>query len=331
VPSPEARALSLQQQYALELIAAQAGMVAGSMMYQASQSTSLAEAQQMADEWSALLAGAMIAVAATRVGYLQRFATAEGAPLFDVPMHVLRPTVQDVLVGGRGSPIPPPRGVGSELPTMPQVPLRIPSSQGAMWSTLAQLDADLKEEKPDAFGIASRRIVDYTESTVTATPDYVDAMLLGPNKAIMALRRVTHPGACDRCMKAAGALVFKTSPRLRHPQCRCSFEPVLVGDPEYSARLARYAANAQFNDPGPYARDRRYRGRQQLAALEQRVSSEFAQDVWSQFLRDEQARLAKIVTAVPSTQYRNWAVMTSAKITENVPSGGDWLPEIVRN
>jgi hypothetical protein len=126
-------------------------------------------------------------------------------------------------------------------------------------------------------------------------------------------------------------LVFKTAPRLRHPQCRCSFEPVLVGDPEYAARLARYTANAQFNEPGPYARDRRYRGRQQLAALEQRIDDEFVQDVWSQFLRDEQARLAKVVTAVPSNQYRNWAVMTSAKITENVPSGGDWLPEIVRD
>ena len=53
--------------------------------------------------------------------------------------------------------------------------------------------------------------------------------------------------------------------------------------------------------------------------------------MWGQFLRDEQARLAKIVTAVPSDQYRNWAVMTSTKITESIPSGGDWLPEIVRN
>lgn len=327
MPTPTGRALSIQQQYALELIASQAAYAAGEMLLRASTSVDRQEAEGLAAQYAALLSGAMIAVAATRAGYLQRFMAAEGAAELDISAQVLRPTVQDVLVGGE-SPLPPPRGVGAALTEPVQPVLRVPSQQGAMWAALARLEKDIAADKPDALPMAVSRLADWTESTAMAAADYVDAMVLGPNRQIAALRRVAHPRACERCFVVSGVLVFKTRPRLRHPQCRCSFEPVLLDDPEYKARLARYQRNVDFAEPGPYGRDRRSRGRRQQAAAEAR-QGEFVQQSWTDFLADEQARLAKLVTAIPSDQYRNWAVMTAAKTTQNV--GGDFLPVITRD
>lgn len=647
MPSDTGRALSIQQQYALELISEQAGLMAAALVLAASQSTTRAEADAMAAQYEVLLLGAMMAVASTRVGYLQAYASAEGVAAFDIPTQVLRPTVQDVLVGGAGSPIPQARGVGAVVDVMPQTALRAPSSQGAMWAALTNLKHDLEAGRPDALTVAQSLLTESTESAAMSTADWVDAMVLGPDRRTVALRRVAHPGACQRCVRVSGALVFKSSPRLRHPQCfpagtvvsgpatlaatkrwyegemvkvvtasgriltvtpnhplltsegwvgagelrkgshlvaeagldrvpsgspyedqvpslieevavaldragavssvrvpassedfhgdgsdgyvdvvraaghlrdgvevgkpegkelflgadvagavlssdgdpravlralaytpdgvvgrfgdrsallgaglrhaerlrfpaatqfdptgfqgvgddaaagvvllgerldthagevladdgvavqggafatgwsqlgssgaqvsdhggdtdallfgealeglsgvvaldeivdvvrfpfaghvynletvdgwyiangfivhncRCSFEPVLLGDPEYAARLARYQANADYPQPGAYGRDRRYRGREQLKAAQFRAESVFLQDSWTQFLQDEQKRLASLVTAVPSTTYRNWAVMTSARVTENL--GGDFLPTITRN
>ena len=330
MPTDVGRALSIQQQYALELIAGQAAAMAGALLISTSQAVSRQEAEQAADEYEALLLGAMLAVAATRVGYLQAFTAAEGAPELDIPPRVLAPTVFDVLVGG-DSPIPPPRGVGADIQVAQQVAQRAPSSQGAMWAALTELKRDLDKGVPDAVPRAQARIGEATESIALGTSDWVDAMVLGPNRTIAALRRVAHPDACDRCMKVARVLVFKTAPRLRHPRCRCSYEPVLVNDPEYLARLARYERNMQATAGGAggsaWARDTRYRGRQQMERATFRTEDEFTQDVWSQFLRDEQTRLARLVQANPSDTYRNWAVMTSANQTT---VGGDLLPIITR-
>lgn len=332
MPTDVGRALSIQQQYALELIASSAGAAAAQLMLQSARNLDSADTDALARQYATLLTGAMMAVAATRVGYLQRYAVAEGLTEFDVPMTVLRPTVQDVLVGGNSSPIPLPRGVGASEPPLEQTALRAPSDQGAVRAALARLEADLSRGEPDALGIASRALADYTDSTVTAVPDYVDEMLLGPRKEVAALRRVAHPGACFRCIACSGVLVFKTSPRHRHPQCRCSFEPVAFNDPEYQGRLARYNRNAtQTSSNGPggsaWARDTRYRGRQQLAEAELR-RTEIAQDRWELFLKDEQVRLSKLVQTIPSDQYRNWAIMTAVKQTE---VGGNPLPTITRN
>jgi hypothetical protein len=327
MPTDVGRALSLQQQYALELIAAQAGAMAAAIMQAASESVDDQQAKTMADQYAALLAGAMLATAATRVGYLQGFAAVEGQEMFDIPEQVLRPTVQDVLVGGR-TEIPPPRGVGAAIPQVAQTPLRVPSQQGAMWAALADLDRNVQRGTPGALRAAQKQLADHTESTVTATADYVDAMVLGPHGRTAALRRVAHPTACDRCLRCAGVLVFKSTPRPRHPQCRCSFEPVFVDDPEYKARLARYQRNVDETRPGPYGRDRRSRGRAQQEASEFRVTSLFYEEEWTDFLKDEQQRLASIVTTIPSDQYRGWAILTSAKQAEH---SSDMLPVITRN
>lgn len=330
MPTTEGRALSIQQQYALELISAQAAAMAGALLIDTSRAVSAQEAEQLAGEYETLLLGAMLAVAATRAGYLQEFARAEGMPEFDVPARVLAPTVFDVLVGG-DSPIPPARGVGSDIEVARQVAQRAPSAQGAMWAALTGLKQDLDREKPDAVPRARAVVEEATESLVVATSDWVDAMTLGPSRTIAALRRVVHPTACDRCRKVAGVLVFKTAPRLRHPRCRCSYEPVFVNDPEYRARLARYERNQQATAGGAggsaWARDTRYRGRQQAERARFREEDEFTQDVWAQFLRDEQTRLARLVTEKPSNTYRDWAVMTSAN---QATVGGDLLPIITR-
>jgi hypothetical protein len=107
---------------------------------------------------------------------------------------------------------------------------------------------------------------------------------------------------------------------------------VFLNDPEYAARLAKYEGKSRFVGPSSgggsaWARRVRYEGRQQLQAAELRLS-EYRQEIWTEFLKDEQARLAKVVKTIPSDQYRNWAVMVSANIT-NV--GGDLLPVITRN
>jgi len=326
MPSDVGRALSIQQQYALELVAAQAGDLAAALLESMSTAVDRQEADRLGAQYAVLLAGAMMAVAQTRVGYLQAFAVAEGQPLFDVPAAVLRPTVDDVLLGGASPGLPAPRGVLPPSAPPVQTALRAPSSQGAMWAALTGLSRDLEAGRPDALMLAGQAVRESTESTVIAASDFVDGNLLGPTRSIVAMRRVIHPGACERCQRVAGVLVFKSWPRLRHPQCRCSFEPVYASDPEYQGRLARYQRNAEYNRPGAYGRDRRYRGRQQLARAEQR-EGEFFQDTWREFLQEEQTRLAAVVKTKPSNTFRDWAVMVSATQAE---SGGNLLPVITR-
>jgi hypothetical protein len=193
---------------------------------------------------------------------------------------------------------------------------------------MQQLKRDMEEAQ--ALSAALQEISDATEATVMATSDWVDSMVLGPSKHIAALRRVAHPGACERCMRASGVLIFKSSPRPRHPQCRCSFEPVDVNDGEYKARLAKYERNSRTTaSSGPggtaWARGTRSRGRRQMEDARRR--EEHYQEVWAAFLRDEQTRLADLVTAIPSNTYKSWAIMTSANIAETVSNP---LPVITR-
>jgi hypothetical protein len=168
----------------------------------------------------------------------------------------------------------------------------------------------------------------YADSTVISTSDYVDRAVLNPDGRVVALRRVAHPGACDRCEVVSGVLVFKNYPALRHEQCRCSFEPVFRTDPEYQKRLARYKRNASVTSQtrherkdgtlsehkigAKFARDVRYRGRKQLEAAKFREESTWLQSEWEGFLKDQQTRLSQIVKTIPSSTYRDWAVMTSA-------------------
>jgi hypothetical protein len=304
--------------------------MASQLLLAQSQSLSTEEADRLGAEYETLLTGALLAVAAIRIGYLQEFAAAEGEDLLDIPARAMAPTVQDVLVGGQTDPLPPVRGVGAGVPTMPQEALRAPSNQGAMRAALAQLERDMRDNVPDALPRAQKSIADWTESTAMSAADWTDAMVLRPNGRIAALRRVAHPGACDRCMNCAGVLIFKSSPRPRHPQCHCSFEPVYLTDPEYQKRLASYRSNAAAVGArtGRYARDMRQRGRRQLEEARQRDESVFLQDAWQSFLADEQTRLSKLVKSVSSNTYRQWAVMTSANQAEAV---SDLLPVIIRN
>ena len=332
MPTDVGRALSIQQQYAIEVISLQSARMAAQMLRELEQAATEADVNRIMDNYEVMLLGAMAAAAATRVGYLQSFVVAEGMGRLPVPAQVLRPSAQDVMVGGR-SPLPKPAGVGADIAPMEQVVLRPPSNQGPMWAALARLRADVERGRADALDVAVTRIENYTEAAVVATPDYVDRMVLWPNRNVVAMRRVAHPSACDRCQRVAGVLVFKTRPSLRHERCRCSFEPVLLSDPAYQARLRQYEANAGFigggRGGGPaYSRDRRTRGRRQLQAAQARVDDDATRRVWHDFLKDEQKRLAKLVTAVPSDQYRNWAVLTSTSMTK---VGGDLLPVITRN
>jgi hypothetical protein len=196
-----------------------------------------------------------------------------------------------------------------------------------MWAALARLAQGI--EQADALSQAAAELSDATEATVLGAADWVDTMVLGPSKSIVALRRVAHPGACDRCLRASNVLIFKSSPRPRHPQCRCSFEPVDAADSEYQARLARYQRNTRATGGGAggsaWARQTRSRGRRQLDDAARRERE--YQEVWTQFLQDEQSRLSSLVSTIPSNTYRGWAIMTSANIAESVSNP---LPLITR-
>jgi hypothetical protein len=305
VPSDVGRALSLQQQYALEVIAERCGEIAAAMLREYARSATPEQVDDFAEQYEALILGAMLAAAATRVGYLADFAAAEGQAAPVVAARVLAPTAIDVLVDGI-------------------------NPRGAVYASMRQVALHLERKATDAEAITAGAVLvqEYAESTVTSTGDFVDREVLGPNRTIAALRRVAHPTACDRCQRVAGALVFKHHPALRHPQCRCSFEPVYLTDPDYQVRLAKYRANAEANIPGPYFRDLRYRGRQQLEADRFRRESVWLQDEWTAFLQDEQVRIAGLVKTIPSNTYRDWAVMTSATQAE---VGNGLLPVLTRD
>lgn len=331
MPTDTGRALSLQQQMALEAMAAAAAGAAVVLLRQMTKSVDQQEADRLAAQYEVLLAGAMVAAAKTRVGYLQAYAAAEGIPAFEVPDWVLRPSVQDVLVGGSGK-LPPPVGIVPTETPPAQIPVRAPSAQGGMRAALAELARDI--ERADAMSVAEFKLADATEATVMATTDWVDAAVIGPARTIAAMRRVAHPGACERCLRVSGVLVFKSSPRPRHPQCRCSFEPVRVDDPDYQSRLRQYQRNANtYASSGPggtaWARQTRTRGRRQTEAATYRETAPEFQAAWTSFLKDEQVRLSGLVKTIPSDTYRNWAIMTSANMAET--AGGDLLPVITRN
>lgn len=328
MPTDLTRAMSLQQQLALEIIADQSAQMAASLFDGFdSEVITETEVNAMASAYGTLLLGAMLAVASTRLGYLQEVTEAEGQVAFEVPDNVLQPTVRDVLVGPNAPELPVSRGVGAGLPSMHQFAAREPSPEGGMWAALARLEKNLRLNEPDALVVARNDLIEYTESTAHATADWVDRMVLNPDRRVSALRRVAHPTACDRCLKVSGALVFKERPRLRHPQCKCSFEPVFLTDEDYMVRLAKYRANVEDTTPGRRGADRRERGRQQEQDAKFREESVFLEDAWRDFLRAEQKRIADVVQTVPSTQYRDWAVMTSVKITE---ADSDSLPVLTR-
>lgn len=305
MPTNVGRSITLQQQLALELIAAKAGEVAAAMLAEYAREIDPKTVDEFGVQYEAMILGAMTATAATRAGYLTQFAAAAGEPVPTITPKVMSPSAIDVLVDGI-------------------VP------RGAAYAGMREVSKKLaaKAEPPVALLAGQNLLRDYAESTVTSAADFVDREVLGPNRRVTALRRVAHPTACDRCLAVSGALVFKHAPSLRHPQCKCSFEPVYLSDPDYAARLKRYADNAGDTRTGPAARDRRYRGRLQLEDAAFREDSEWLQDEWTAFLRDEQTRIAGLVKTVPSNTYRDWAVMVSANQAE---VGNGLLPVITRD
>ncbi len=317
--SPAGRASTFQEQLALELIAARTAQLARGLFLDSGK-VDEAGAKRLADKYSMLVVGGVLTAAAIRTGYLQRFASENNQRPFVIPQGVLQPSVEDALVPG----------------------LR---PEGAVYAALRHLDKFLEDQSflGDPVESAARILGEYAESTVTAAPDWVDDQVLGPDRRVVALRRVTHPSACDRCVAVADVLVFKSNPRLRHEACRCSFEPVFFDDPAYRRRLAKYEENAaklpgsphvyrdgtrsEFGMSARFARDVRARGRRQLADARFREQSVFYEEQWGRVLRDEQQRLSSLVKAVPSTTYRNWAVMTSANIADK---GSGLLPVLSR-
>ena len=321
--SPEARALSIQAQYALELLAEQVGNAAAYLMASAVDFEP-ASVERMARQYEALIAGAVVAVAGIRAGYLQAFAEMSGQPAVTIPASVARPDLTKVLVGGQ-SP------TGAVYSTIAQLNKWIEEQQQVLIDQGEDIAADVVDrvmQQRDPQVMATQVLRDYAESTLMAASDYIDGEVLGPIRRVVALRRVAHPKACERCIAVSGVLVFKERPALRHPQCRCSFEPVYINDTEYQKKLANYRANAESRSPGRIGSDARRRGREQLRQARFQEESEWLQSEWRDFLTEEQVRLSEMVKAVKSDTYTRWAVMTSADITG---VGGDLLPVITRN
>jgi hypothetical protein len=334
MPTPQARALSIQEQQALELIAGSVSAQA-TALYLESKRSKKSEAALMAG-YSLLIAGAVKATAQTRVAYLQGFAAANGKPAFNVPRIALNPRVDDFLVDG----VRPEGAVRhvqalnrkweSELDRQRQSLLKRMNEVDDEFSPLS--DAEVRRR---AAAMAGNKLGTLAESTVTSAADFVTRSVLDPDRRVAALRRVIHPGACDRCQRVASVLVFKVKPRLRHDQCRCSFEPVYTDDPDYLDRLMRYRTNAAATSGSRYlnrdgsfsdmrmssraARETRYRGRQQLAAADARESSLGLRKAWDEFLQDEENRANNLVRAIKSNTFRDWDVMVD--VTESLAGG----------
>jgi hypothetical protein len=344
MPTPMGRALSIQEQQALELIAANVSTTAEAMWLQASAQGPVDE-QQMQAAYLELITGAMTAVAGARVAYLQAFAQAEGKTPFTVPAGALAPKPEDVLVPGVR-----PEGAVTHVAA-----LQRKWTADLLDEAAPKLKAAVAEGVQDAVEATARGTVDtaaeaasrarlerelqarvaqmgaarfgqLAESTVTSTADYVTRAILNPDKRVAALRRVVHPGACDRCTTVAGVLVFKRKPRLRHDQCRCSYEPVYLDDPEYQDRLNVYRMNMATTG-GKYARDTRSRGRAQMAASEYRVNSQATRDAWERLLQAEEQRATNLVKTIKSNTFKDWEVMVAAG---PATPGSKALPVITR-
>lgn len=356
MPTPEARALSIQSQFAVELIAGQVAAAAGSMLLQAGGRLSQDQVDELAKQYEVMILGAMSAAAASRIGYFQGFAKAAGQEPFRIPVGLSSPKPSDVLARG----VEPRGAVIHAVSKMRQwhaedelaqakaeaeaARKAAAEAQAAFERQAGRAQATARREAAQAEArlraqvarsaparnpvqMASSLLSDYADSTVMATSDYVDREVLRPDGRVVALRRVAHPGACSRCTAVAGVLVFKNYPALRHEQCRCTLEPVFRTDGDYQARLSRYRDLAGNRQPGRLGRDRRSRGNRKLAAAQARENSVWLQDEWEAFLKDEQARLAQLVKTVPSNTYRDWAVMTSANQSQGFTG---MLPVITR-
>lgn len=319
MPTPEGRALSFQAQAATELLSERVGDIAASMLA-AQVDYDPEKIRELADQYALLLSGAMLAVAAIRTGYLQAFSLAEGEPRIPIPASAAHPSIADVLVGQRN----------------PQSAMYAAAANMRMWLDMqAQAIEDGIEDTAAYLGqqgppnkVAGELLREYTESTLLSTSDFVDRTVLGPVRTVAALRRVAHPNACERCVRVSGVLVFKKNPSPRHPQCRCSFEPVYITDPAYTARLAQYTKNTTYRGAGGYPAATRRRGQQQLSAAQSRVNDEVLQGAWREYLKEEQVRLAARVKTIKSNTYQNWAVMVAVTQSE---VGGDMLPVLTRD
>lgn len=349
MPTPQARALSLQEQQALEAIAMQVSAQAESMYFQA-QEQNVPEDQLMS-MYMLLILGGMRATAQTRVAYLQAFAAANQKDAFTLPARILEPRPEDVLVPGV-QPEGAIRHVNAlserwfndmnqqRMEAEKRQQAKVDKAQAEIDRERAALDQRRRQVEEMDFGpeseqdvrrkawlMAGNKLGQLAESTVTSTADYVTRSVLDPDKRVGALRRVVHPGACDRCTTVAGVLVYKMKPRLRHDQCRCSFEPVYTDDPQYLDRIfkakmltgaapggqypgsdspfARYSARA--------AREARSRGRRQLDAARAREDSEGLRQYWDEFLQQEEKRLDNMVKTLKSNTFRDTDILVAVK------------------
>lgn len=342
MPTAQARALSIQEQQALELIA-QSVSAQATALYEESANGGMSEAALMA-AYALLIGGAVKATAQARVAYLQGFAAANGKPAFKIPRIALNPRVDDFLVDG----VRPEGAIRhvqalnrkweSELDRQRQSLLKRMAENDGGDEFAPMSDAEVRRR---AAAMAGNKLGTLAESTVTSAADFVTRSVLDPDKRIAALRRVIHPGACDRCQRVAAVLVFKAKPRLRHDQCRCSFEPVYTDDPEYQNRLMRYRMNAAAvaggrvpGMDGPFgvysarwARDTRARGRRQLRDADARENSLGLRKAWDEFLQDEENRVNNLVRTIKSNTFREWDVMVD--VTESL-AGGAGFPAITR-
>lgn len=302
MPTVEGRALSLQAQYAQERVIDDTVRAVEALMSAARPGMSRPERDAFAGRYAALVLAAMASVAAIRVGYVSRFAQVEGHPALRIPVGVTAPRAVDVLMPGK-------------------------QHEQAAYAALARLDrhdartqAGIRSASVDGGALAV--VSDHAAASALASADFVDREVLGPVRTVVAFRRVVHPTACQRCRDVAGVLVFKAQPKPRHPQCRCSLEPVYATDADYQARLALYQRNVESRHA-----DARRRGRRQQEAAQLRETSAWRQQEWSRFMRDEQQALADMVRAIPSDTYRGWAILVSANLAE---SGSGLLPVIER-
>lgn len=350
MPTNEGRALSIQSQFAVELMAKQIAQMTGQMLMAVGPDASREQIDSIASQYELLILGAMAAVSQTRIGYLQAFATANGQKEFAVAGSLMNPRPSDVLVGG----ISPKGAVYSAVGRMNEYQaVQDAQRELAVAKQARRAAEDAAATARDAFEAQAARsavsartripvqtpvrppaqmagslLSQYAESTVMSTSDYVDRSVMRADGRVVALRRITHPGACDRCTTVARVLVFKFHPSLRHDNCRCSYEPVFRTDPAYTAKLDNYKGNAADRTPGRYGKDRRSRGRAQLQEAADREKSSFYQFEWEAFLKDEQVRLAQLVKTIPSNTYKDWAVMTSANQTKGFAG---MLPVITRD
>jgi hypothetical protein len=330
--------LSIQEQQVLELISAQVSGSAEAMFLQASSKRPVDE-KALTEAYMGLIAGAMAAVAGVRVSYLQSFAAANGKPAFTIPSGVSRPVPQDVLVEG----VEPAGAVKNALGLQRKWAAQLADSvEEGIDSAVDSFEAlPMSEVERRAALMAGNKLGQLAESTVTSTADYVTRSVLNPDKRVGALRRVVHPSACDRCLVVAGVLTFKWKPALRHDQCRCSFEPVYSDDPQYMERLALYQKNAgtmpgmRWFGTGPFgvhsarsARNTRARGRAQLSAAEQNLSSESVRRLWDKFLQEEEVRQESLVKTIKSNTFKDWDVMVAS---ESFKTSGDFFPLITRS